>query len=285
MRRAGVFAGIGLLVLWLGGCERQERQEADREAESAAERTERALEEAGKDLERGAEVVGEKAKGMARDVGEATEDAARDVGEGAREAGRDAKELGTKAADKAGEAASDVGEAAEQGAREVGRAGERTEDAAERALTPGPVEPGAPGQVGAERGLGAERVMRANADARERLESCDLSQPLYFFFEPGSANVAGGELTRANKLAGCLAGRAAPSGITVVAYGDTSTDPKRNAEVGLDRASNVARILIRSGAPPKQVTLQAVADTSPEREASGQESASWARRVAVRVGQ
>jgi outer membrane protein OmpA-like peptidoglycan-associated protein len=273
MRHAAVLAGVGLLGLCLGGCQR-ERAEADRRAETTAEKTERELDEAGEKIEHGADVVGEKAKGVARDVGE-----------GAREAARDAKELGKEAVDETGEAVRDVGDAAKRGAHEVGEAGERAEESAERALTPEPVEPGAPGQVGAERGLGAERVMRANADDQERLGNCDLSQPLYFFFEPGSASVAGGELTRANKLAGCLSARSAPSGLTVIAYGDTSTDPKRNVEMGLERATNVARLLIRSSSPPKQVTLQAVPDTSPEKDSSGREGGTWARRVAVRVGQ
>ncbi len=291
MRRVvGVFAGASLVVLWLGACEKR-RDEPER-TETAAGEVRSELDEAGKKIERGADKLGDKAEGLARDVGE-----------GARDAAKDAKELGADAADKAGEAAHDVGDAAKRGVHELGEAGERAGDTTkrgvhelgeageragegvERSLTPAPV-PGAEGRVGAERGLTAsELATKATQETQQRLGTCDLSQPLYFFFDPASAEVPNAELTRMNQLTGCLSGRSAPAGVTIITYGDTSTDPKRNLELGLDRASNVARLLIRSGTPPKQITLQAVGETSAERDASGKEGGNWARRVAVRIAQ
>ncbi len=268
---------VGLLVLSLGACEKR-REPTEREAEQAGREIERDADEAGKRAERSLDAAGEKAEEMARDTGEAAKGVGHDVKEGSKELARDASDAAKRGAHEVGEAGERAGENIKEG---VNRAGER----AERAIEPERPET-TTGEVGAEAGgiTGAERVAQANSDTAARVSSCDLDKPLSFFFKPESTNVAGDQLTRANQLAKCLKER--PDNkvtITVVSFGDTGTDTKKNVETGLKRANNVAQMLIRNGAPPQQVVLQSIGDTLGERTTGGPDRSDWARRVEVRI--
>lgn len=264
----------GVLALALGAC-RREREEADKAAEGTAAELGRAADEAGKKLERGVDAAGDKASEMAREAGEAARSAGRDVKDGGQEAARDAAELGEAAADKAGEAARDVGDAAERGVHEIGMAGERAGEEIERGV----------GEVGAEVGAaGAERMAQASSDTADQLGTCDLSKPLYFFFKPASSDVSGDQLTRARKLGTCLKERPGTTTLTVVAYGDTNTDKRKNVEMGLKRANSIAQILIQRGSEPRQVVLQSAGEAFAAKDAQGHDTGDWARRVSVRVG-
>jgi ankyrin len=265
---------VGLLVLSLGACEKR-REPTEREAEQASREIERQADEAGRKAERGLDAAGEKAEDMARDTGEAARDVGHDVKEGSKELARDAGDAAKRGAHEVGEAGERAGENIKEG---VNRAGERAERAIEPETTTG--------EVGAEAGglTGAERMAQATSDTADRVNSCDLDKPLNFFFKPESTNVAGDQLTRANQLAKCLKER--PDNkvkITVVSFGDTGTDTKRNVETGLKRANNVAQILIRNGAPPQQVVLQSMGDTLGERTTGGPDRSDWARRIEVRI--
>ncbi len=180
-------------------------------------------------------------------VGKAT-DKAGELGERGLEKGKElahdtAESLDT-AKDEAGDALDDAGEAAERGADKAG-------DAVEKGLH----EAGE--DLGLEKNKAEIVITHAGEQSAKRLSSCDLSAPTPIFFDGESSRVEGSNFTRGKTLGDCLMGdQQGDTKVTVSGHAAPSGDADADVDLGMERAQNVAQILINQGVDASRITIE-----------------------------